>query len=44
VDSDAGALVGAWRYDSDSQAFLPLDAPNAAVDLGGYAFLCTCTP
>lgn len=42
IDSDAGALLGAWRYDGGSQDFHPLDAPNAAIDLAGcHAYLCT---
>ena len=41
VDSDAGALLGAWRYDTNGY-FEPLDSGNQAADLGGcYAYLCT---
>ncbi|HEU4375451.1 MAG TPA: hypothetical protein VFS02_18290 [Telluria sp.] len=42
IDSDAGALLGAWRFDGDGGNFHPLDKPNEAIDLTGcYAYLCT---
>ena len=38
--SDAGALLGAWRY--DGAGFVPLDHGNRTLDLDGcFAYLCT---
>lgn len=41
-DSDAGVLLGAWRYAAGTSDFHPLDGDNQAIDLAGcHAYLCT---